>query len=71
MIIIVVAFLVLVIVVAIAHRNRTRLLRLIQRLNISRCLSAEAVKGLALSLEGIDDIHCGDSLSARMLGVGD
>ena len=61
----------IVVVVVIANQNRTRLVRLIQRLNICRCLSAEAVKGLSLSLEGIDDIHGGDSLSASMLGVGD
>ena len=34
-------------------------------------LSAEAVKSLALALEGIDNIHGGDSLAASVLGVGD
>mmetsp|Transcript_15951 Transcript_15951/g.24650 ORF Transcript_15951/g.24650 Transcript_15951/m.24650 type:complete len:129 (-) Transcript_15951:62-448(-) len=33
-------------------------------------LSAETVKGLSLTLEGVDDIHGGDSLTASMLGVG-
>ena len=35
------------------------------------CLTAETVEGLALTLERIDDIHGGDSLTASMLGVGD
>jgi hypothetical protein len=64
-------FIVFVVVVIIANQNRSRLLHLIQRLNIFRRLSSEAVKGLSLSLEGIDDVHGGDSLSASMLGVGD
>ena len=34
-------------------------------------LSAETVEGLSLTLEGVDDIHSGDSLTAGMLGVGD
>ena len=34
-------------------------------------LSAEAVEGLALTLEGVDDVHGGDGLSASVLGVGD
>jgi len=34
-------------------------------------LSAETVKGLSLTLEGVDDIHSGDSLTAGVLGVGD
>ena len=34
-------------------------------------LSAEAVQGAALSLEGIDDVEGGDGLSLRVLGVGD
>ena len=33
-------------------------------------LSAETVEGLSLTLEGVDDIHSGDSLTASMLGVG-
>mmetsp|Transcript_10602 Transcript_10602/g.18054 ORF Transcript_10602/g.18054 Transcript_10602/m.18054 type:complete len:129 (-) Transcript_10602:63-449(-) len=33
-------------------------------------LSAETVEGLSLTLEGVDDIHGGDSLTASMLGVG-
>ena len=33
--------------------------------------ASEAVDGSALSLERIDDIHGGDSLSPGMLGVGD
>ena len=37
----------------------------------SRCLAAEAVEGLALPLEGVDDIHGGDGLPAGVLGVGD
>ena len=34
-------------------------------------LSAEAVKGAALALEGVDDIHGSDGLPAGVLGVGD
>ena len=34
-------------------------------------LSAETVEGLSLTLEGVDDIHGGDSLTAGVLGVGD
>ena len=34
-------------------------------------LSAEAVKCLALALEGVDDIHGGDGLAASVLSVGD
>ena len=34
-------------------------------------LSAETVEGLSLTLEGVDDIHSGDSLTAGVLGVGD
>ena len=34
-------------------------------------LSAEAVEGLALALEGVDDVHGGDGLAASVLGVGD
>jgi hypothetical protein len=34
-------------------------------------LSAETVEGLSLTLEGVDDIHGGDSLTASVLGVGD
>lgn len=34
-------------------------------------LTAESVESSALSLQSIDDIHGGDSLSLRMLGVGD
>ena len=34
-------------------------------------LTSESVKSLSLSLESVDDIHGGDSLSAGMLGVGD
>ena len=34
-------------------------------------LSAEAVEGLALALEGVDDVHGGDGLAAGVLGVGD
>ena len=35
------------------------------------CLTSETVEGSALSLQGIDDIHGGDSLPLGMLGVGD
>ena len=35
------------------------------------CLTSESVKGLSLPLEGIDDIHGGDGLTASVLGVGD
>ena len=34
-------------------------------------LSAEAVKGAALSLEGVDDIKSSDGLAASVLSVGD
>ena len=34
------------------------------------CLTSESVQGSALSLQGIDDIHGGDSLPLGMLGVG-
>lgn len=32
--------------------------------------AAEAVQGSALPLQGVDDVHGGDSFSLRMLGVG-
>ena len=35
------------------------------------CLTTETVEGLALTLEGVDDIHGGDGLAASVLGVGD
>ena len=34
-------------------------------------LTSESVEGTSLTLEGIDDIHGGDSLPLGMLGVGD
>ena len=34
-------------------------------------LTSETVKGSALSLEGVDDVKSGDSLSSGVLGVGD
>ena len=34
-------------------------------------LSSESVEGTSLPLEGIDDIHSGDSLPLGVLGVGD
>ena len=34
------------------------------------CLAAEAVEGAALALESVHDIHGGDGLAARVLGVG-
>ena len=34
-------------------------------------LSAEAVEGLALPLEGVDNVHGGHGLAASVLGVGD
>ena len=37
----------------------------------THCLTSESVKGLSLPLEGIDDIHGGDGLTASVLGVGD
>ena len=33
-------------------------------------LSTETVKGLSLTLQGVDDIHGGDSLTAGVLSVG-
>ena len=38
---------------------------------VARCLTTEAVEGLALPLEGVDNIHGGDGLPASVLGVGD
>ena len=35
------------------------------------CLTTESVKGLSLTLEGVDNVHGSDSLTASMLGVGD
>ena len=34
-------------------------------------LTSETVQGLALTLEGVDDVHGGDSLAAGVLSVGD
>ena len=34
-------------------------------------LATEAVEGLALALEGVDDVHGGDGLPLGVLGVGD
>jgi hypothetical protein len=34
-------------------------------------LAAEPVQGAALALERVDDVHGGDRLAARVLGVGD
>ena len=34
-------------------------------------LTSESVEGSALSLQCIDDVHCGDGLSLGMLRVGD
>ncbi len=39
--------------------------------NVVKRLSAESVEGLALALEGVDDIHGGDGLAASVLSVGD
>ena len=36
----------------------------------TRCLTSEAVQGAALALEGVHDVHSGDSLAASVLGVG-
>jgi hypothetical protein len=36
----------------------------------SRCLTAEAIQGAALSLESVHYIKSGDGLSARVLSVG-
>ena len=43
------------------------------RFGIEGCyfLTSESIKGTALPLEGIDDIHSGDSLPLGVLGVGD
>ena len=35
------------------------------------CLTSETVKGLSLTLEGVDDVHGGDGLAAGVFGVGD
>ena len=34
------------------------------------CLATEAVEGLALALERVDNVHGGDSLPLGVLGVG-
>ena len=39
--------------------------------NVARRLSAESVEGLALALEGIDDVHGRDGLAASVLSVRD
>ncbi|EJK54771.1 hypothetical protein THAOC_25570 [Thalassiosira oceanica] len=39
--------------------------------SLRRRLSAEAVEGLSLSLQGVDDVHGSDGLAAGVLGVGD
>ena len=44
------------------------------RLNLGICfqsLTSESVEGTSLPLEGIDDIHSGDSLPLGVFGVGD
>ena len=38
---------------------------------ISECLSAEAVEGLSLSFQGVDDVKSSDCLSLGVFGVGD
>ena len=38
--------------------------------SLRRRLSAEAVEGLSLSLQGVDDVHGRDGLAAGVLGVG-
>ena len=48
-----------------SHHNHSRTQATIWR------LATESVEGLALPLEGVDDIHGGDGLPASMLGVGD
>ena len=48
----------------------TRLLRFVH-VFAERYLSAEAVEGLPLPLEGVDDVHGSDGLAAGVLGVGD
>ena len=45
-------------------------LLVVERLLGSGRLAAEAVEGAALALERVDDIHGGDGLAARVLGVG-
>ena len=38
---------------------------------LANILSAEAVEGLPLPLEGVHDVHGGDGLTTSVLGVGD
>ena len=45
-------------------------LLVVERLLGSGRLAAEAVEGAALALERVDDVHGGDGLAARVLGVG-
>ena len=35
------------------------------------CLTSETVKGLSLTLQGVDNVHGGDGLTTSMLSVGD
>ena len=37
----------------------------------TKCLAAEAVKGLSLAFQGVDNVHGSDGLSAGVFGVGD
>ena len=36
-----------------------------------RCLTTKAVQGATLTLQGIDNVHCGHGLALGMFGVGD
>jgi hypothetical protein len=40
-------------------------------LALERALTSETVEGLSLALEGVDNIHRGDSLTTSVLCVGD
>jgi len=42
-----------------------------KRILSRRCLTSETVKGLSLTLEGVDDVHGGDGLAASVFSVGD
>jgi hypothetical protein len=45
--------------------------RLLVETAVCKCLTTETVKGLSLTLEGVDDVHGSDGLPAGMLSVGD
>lgn len=51
--------------------EKNRFVTCIERRESVSNLTAETVEGTALTLQGVDDIHGGDGLPFRVLGVGD